>query len=103
MREQAPAGFRWLKPHEHRKAGDVYPDDSGAIHSVTIGWPINQDTILRPIKRAKRRWWYTARVENRTGIHGVFYSTTRPVIGATCAGIAAPNKIIGYRRELAPN
>lgn len=50
MRDKAPAGFRWLKPNEHRKAGDVYPNDGGPIPSITIGWPINHDTILRPTK-----------------------------------------------------
>lgn len=49
-----------------------------------------------------QRWWYTARVENYQGIHNVFYSTTRPKIGDTCGGVAAPNRVIGYRRELAP-
>lgn len=47
-------------------------------------------------------WWYTARIENYQGIHGVFYSTTRPKIGDSCDGIAKPNRIVGYRRELAP-
>jgi len=50
-----------------------------------------------------RRWWYTARVKNSAGMHSVFYSTTRPVVGATCPGIAAPNRITGYWRDLAPN
>jgi len=47
-------------------------------------------------------WWYTARVKNSAGVHGVFYSTTRPTIGATCPGVAGPNCIVGYRREVAP-
>lgn len=48
-REKAPAGFRWLLPCEHRKAGDVYEPGS-PIPSATIGWPINEDAILRPVK-----------------------------------------------------
>jgi hypothetical protein len=55
------------------------------------------------LRRLVRRWWYTAKVENHAGVHGVFYSTTRPTIGAACPGIAGPNRIVGYRRELAPN
>lgn len=55
MRDQAPAGFRWLKPHEHRKAGDVYSNDGGPVPAVTHGWPINQDSILRPINRRRQR------------------------------------------------
>ena len=54
-------------------------------------------------KRMVRRWWYTARVTNSAGMHSVFYSTTRPVVGAECPGIAAPNRITGYWREPAPN
>jgi len=50
------------------------------------------------------QWWhYTARVENKSGVHDVFYSTTRPRIGASCPGIAGPNKILGYSRERVPN
>jgi hypothetical protein len=46
------------------------------------------------------RWRHTARVKNNTGIHSVFYGETIPPIGATCPGIAPPNKIVGYWREL---
>jgi hypothetical protein len=49
-----------------------------------------------------RRFWYTARVKNSSGVHAVFYSTTRPRIGAACPGVAKPNKIVGYKRALAP-
>jgi hypothetical protein len=45
------------------------------------------------------QFWYTARVKNVAGIHFVFYATTRPRIGSACAGIAKPNKIIGFKRE----
>ena len=55
---------------------------------------------MKPKQESRRIvWWYTARVENRTGIHGVFYGTVRPITGGTCDGVAAPNKVIGYRRE----
>lgn len=47
-----PDGFRWLKPHEHRKAGDLYALEC-PVATATHGWPINQDSILRPIKRRK--------------------------------------------------
>ena len=50
-----------------------------------------------------RRWWYTAIVQNNAGTHSVFYSTRRPIVGATCPGIAAPNRIVTYRRDPAPN
>ncbi len=54
------------------------------------------------LRRLVRRWWYTAIVENKAGTHSVFYSTLRPTIGATCPGIAAPNRVITYRRDPAP-
>jgi hypothetical protein len=60
-------------------------------------------TKSNTLRRLVRRWWYTAKVENHAGVHGVFYSTTRPTIGAACPGIAGPNRIVGYRREFAPN
>lgn len=48
------------------------------------------------------RFWYYARVKNSAGVHEVFYARSRPRIGSECPGIAAPNKVIGYRREKAP-
>ncbi len=45
------------------------------------------------------RWWYYARVKNSSGMHTVFYTTTMPIVGATCAGIATPNRITGYWRR----
>jgi hypothetical protein len=51
----------------------------------------------------KGRIWYYALVENSKGIHLVFYATSRPRIGSECPGIAAPNRVIGYRREHAPS
>lgn len=47
IREEAPSGFRWLRPDEHREIGDVYEPGS-PVALATIGWPINSDTILRP-------------------------------------------------------
>lgn len=55
------------------------------------------------LRHLVRRWWYTAIVQNNAGAHSVFYSTRRPIVGATCPGIAAPNRIITYRRDPAPN
>jgi len=55
------------------------------------------------LRRLVRRWWYTAIVQDNAGTHSVFYSTRRPIVGATCPGIAAPNRIITYRRDPAPN
>lgn len=49
-----------------------------------------------------KRFWYTARVKNSSGVHGVFYATTRPKIGSECQGIAKPNKVIGFKREPVP-
>jgi len=48
------------------------------------------------------RFWYYALVKNCRGIHLVFYASSRPVIGSECPGIAAPNRVVGYRREKAP-
>lgn len=47
-------------------------------------------------------WWYYAKVRNSSGLHTVFYSTTKPVIGSECMGIASPNKVEGYTMEKAP-
>lgn len=49
-----------------------------------------------------KRFWYTAKVKNSSGTHAVFYASTRPRIGSECEGVAKPNKVVGYRRELAP-
>ena len=49
-----------------------------------------------------KKFWYTAKVENSSGVHHVFYASTRPRIGAECDGVAKPNKIVGYKRKLRP-
>lgn len=49
-----------------------------------------------------RKFWYTAKVKNSSGIHSVFYASTRPVIGSECDGVAKPNKVVGYKREPRP-
>ena len=55
----------------------------------------------KPLRAARgsARMWYYARVKNSTGMHTVFYGKTRPRVGATCGGIASPNRITGYWRR----
>lgn len=43
-----------------------------------------------------KRFWYHAKVKNKTGIHTVFYGTIRPTIGSECPGIAKPNIVISF-------
>lgn len=47
IRKEAPGGYRWLEPDEHREHGDVYEPGS-PVATATIGWPVNDDSILRP-------------------------------------------------------
>lgn len=49
-----------------------------------------------------KKFWYTARVKNSSGIHAVFYACTRPRIGSTCEGVAKPNRVVGFQRKLVP-
>ena len=71
-----------------------------------VGETVKTGKGTRVVSRSRRtepqNWWYTAQVENRTGMHNVFYARTRPIIGESCPGVAAPNKVIGYRCEPAP-
>lgn len=77
-----------------RKGGKVRSEAKTAAvreNAKKGGWP-----------KGRKRWWYTAEVRNSSGVHRVFYSTTKPVIGSTCPGVAEPNKIIGFKREPCP-
>jgi len=55
----------------------------------------------KPLRAARgsARMWYYARVKNSSGMHTVFYGKIRPKVGATCGGVAAPNRITGYWRR----
>ncbi len=44
--------------------------------------------------------WFTAKVRNSNGVHSVFYASTKPQIGKSCPGVAGPNKIISFTREI---